>query len=333
MQRTPEQSSEEQAKQEVYRDARFTKQYDGIWKSVGKCVFCDLREKYVFFEENGVVMTISLYAYIDGHFLIVPRRHIRSAKDMTQLEWDTVRKFSYIAKKIIRDVHGIKGIQLIQKEGITAQSTVDQHLHFHCIPFDAPDLTVWNYRQLKHTPLENVALYKKARKKIVELDRKYDRKYAGRSGLPIICDAIILNELRQVLLQERTEDCKFTPDYLTLPGGGVDSFDVPLEAELAREVREETGLDITVKDFKLLDSRLGETTRTHTDAHLQVTYPLTHRFLWNTYIVHGVSKDIDLQPGDDCSELIWMDIATALEHDRISPGIRAVLRKIPKTTS
>src|SRR5689334_4395408 len=136
---------EEQAKQEHYRDARFTDNYDDIWQSVGKCVFCDLRDKYIFFEENNVVMTINLFAYIDGHFMIVPRRHIRSTKELTQLEWETVRKFTYIAKKLVREVHKVKGMQLVQKDGSNAQSTVDQHLHFQCIPFDAPDLSVWNY--------------------------------------------------------------------------------------------------------------------------------------------------------------------------------------------
>src|SRR5436190_2088619 len=107
MKLTPEQ----QAKQEHYRDARFSEKYGDIWQSVGKCVFCDLREKYIFFEENGVVMTINIFAYIDGHLMIIPRRHVRSPKELTQLEWETVRKFTYIAKKIIRDAHGAKGMQ------------------------------------------------------------------------------------------------------------------------------------------------------------------------------------------------------------------------------
>ena len=157
---------EEQKKQELYRDARFTKQYDGIWQSVGKCVFCDLRDKYIVHEENGVVLAITLYAYIDGHCMIIPRRHVRSMKELTALEWETVRKLAYIAKKMIRQTHGVKGMQFVQKDGADAQSTVDQHLHFHCIPFDAPDLCQWNYRKLKNTPLENTQLYKEQAKTI-----------------------------------------------------------------------------------------------------------------------------------------------------------------------
>lgn len=163
-------------KQEYYRDARINGAYNEIWQSVGKCVFCDLREKYIFHEENGIAMTISLYAYIDGHFMIIPRRHIRSVKEFTPQEWETVRKFMYIAKKIIRKVHGIKGMQTLLKEGETSQSTVG-HIHFHCIPFDAPDLSTWHYRKLEHTPLENVDIYKAHNKEIADLSRRFDKKY------------------------------------------------------------------------------------------------------------------------------------------------------------
>lgn len=169
---------EQQKKQEYYRDARFTKQYDDIWKSVGKCVFCDMREKYIFFEENGVVMTVNIHAYIDGHLMIIPRRHVRSVKELTPEEWEIFRKFMYLAKKLIREVYGIKGMQIIQKDGSEAQSTVE-HLHFQCVPFDAPDLSSWNYRKLQHTPLENAAKYKAQYKKLTTLSKRFSQKYAN----------------------------------------------------------------------------------------------------------------------------------------------------------
>lgn len=163
-------------KQEAYRDARTTGTYDNIWQTVGKCVFCDLNDKYVIYEENGIVLTIALYAYIDGHMMIIPRRHIRSVKELTVIEWETMRKFMYIAKKMIRGTYGVKGMQIIQKDGIDAQSTVD-HLHFHCIPFDAPDLAIWNYRQLANTPLENAELYRQQKSDIEKLAKRFSRKY------------------------------------------------------------------------------------------------------------------------------------------------------------
>ncbi len=167
-------------KQIMYRDARTTGKYDDIWQSTGKCVFCDLRDKYVIYEENGVVLTIVLFAYIDGHCMIIPRRHVRSVKELTPVEWETMRKLMYIAKKMIREIYGIKGMQIVQKDGAEAQSTVD-HLHFHCIPFDEPDLNVWNYRQLKNTPIENTELYRSKITDIEKLAKRFSRKYQDDS--------------------------------------------------------------------------------------------------------------------------------------------------------
>jgi len=172
-------SAKELEKQHYYRDARTGGYYGKIWTTVGKCVFCDLREKYIVHEENGVVLTVALFAYIDGNVMIIPRRHVKSAKDLTPLEWETIRKFMYIAKKIIREVHGLKDVQYVIRDGgLAVNSTVQDHLHMHCIPSDAPDLTVWNYRQLKYTPLENAELLREQSKKIAHLSKRFEEKYA-----------------------------------------------------------------------------------------------------------------------------------------------------------
>ena len=177
MKLTPEQ----QKKQEYYRDARTGGYYGDIWQNVGKCVFCDLRDKYMVAEAGGMVLTIALFAYIDGNLMVVPRRHIASIKELTAQEWEAARKLMYIAKKLIRTVHDIKGIQYVIRDGgITAQSTVSDHLHIHVIPFDAPDLSVWNYRKLRHTPLENAQLFQAQSKKISDLSKRYDSKYADK---------------------------------------------------------------------------------------------------------------------------------------------------------
>src|ERR1700744_836704 len=165
---------EEQEKQAYYRDARTGGYYGKIWTTVGKCVFCDLRDKYIVHEENGVVLTVALFAYIDGNVMIIPRRHVKSVKELTDSEWETVRKFMYIAKKIIRKSYDLKDIQYVIRDGGAAvNSTVQDHLHVHCIPSDAPDLTVWNYRQLKYTPLENAELLRRQAKAITTLSKRF----------------------------------------------------------------------------------------------------------------------------------------------------------------
>lgn len=170
---------EEQKQEENFRTARTTGAYDHIWQTVGRCVFCghdDVQEHHEVYEENGVYMTVPAYAYIDGHLLVIPRRHIRSVKELTPEEWETMRKMFYLAKKMIRGVYGIKGMQIVQKDGRDAQSTVE-HLHFHCVPFDAPDLSTWNYRELKHTPYENAELYKAKTDTLQKLAKRYNEKY------------------------------------------------------------------------------------------------------------------------------------------------------------
>lgn len=322
----PDLTSHDQKKQELYRDARLTDQYDAIWQSVDKCVFCDLREKYVFFEENGIVMTISLYAYIDGHFMIVPRRHVRSARELTQAEWDTIRKFFYIAKKMVKQVHGVKGMQIVQKDGSAAQSTVE-HLHFHCVPFDAPDLCAWNYRELKYTPLENVALYKADKKKLLAYDTKYTQKYANRSSLPVICDVVIFNTHGQVLLQERAEADQFIPNYLSLPGGSVENFNLPLQDELRREVSEEIGYLVETADLALVDSRVGNLERRAISRQLGLSYPQKSQFMWNTYVLSRFPADTMFKAGDDCREIVWLDVAGVGASPRISFELKKVIAK------
>lgn len=320
-------SKSEAEKQALYRDARYLNKYDDIWQTVGKCAFCDLKDKYIFFEENGIVMTISLYAYIDGHFMIIPRRHVRSVKDLTEREWQTVREFMYLAKKLIRKVHGTKGMQFVQKDGANAQSTVE-HLHFHCIPFDSPDLATWNFRKLENTPLENVAQYKQAAKQIISIKQKFETKYRNPSGLAVVVDAIIMNEKNEVLFEERSNSQKLSPNYIVLPGGLVDNFSATLEEELAREVHEETGLKIDQKSSKLVSSEITYLDREVASKPLERTYVHRDQFVRNTYTVKSITTKTKLTPGDDSNGFMWVPLDKIASHPRISPGTKGVFERI-----
>ena len=172
---TPEQQEQEEA----YRTARTTGAYDQIWQTVGRCVFCghdEVQKHHEVFEENGVYMTVPAYAYVDGHLMVIPRRHVKSVKELTPSEWETMRKMFYLAKKMIRDTYGIKGMQIVQKDGASAQSTVE-HIHFHCIPFDNPTLSTWNYQELMNTPAENADKYLEHAETMQKLAKRFSKKY------------------------------------------------------------------------------------------------------------------------------------------------------------
>jgi diadenosine tetraphosphate (Ap4A) HIT family hydrolase/ADP-ribose pyrophosphatase YjhB (NUDIX family) len=314
-------------KQIIYRDARLSGAYDDIWKNVGKCAFCDLREKYIFFEENNIVMTVSLYAYIDGHFMIIPRRHVRSTKQLTQNEWETIRKFSYIAKKLFKDILKVKGMQLVMKDGVDAQSTVE-HLHFHCIPFDSPDLCQWNYRKLDRTPLENHRLYTNNGKALLKYAQKFELKYKNSNSLPIVCDLIMVNKNKQILFQERSKEAKTIPNLITLPGGRVESFSGSLLDELSREIKEEIGFNLDIKSVKIVSSQIGKITYLKNSVHLDKDYPLFSRFIWNTYLLTSVNSKQVFIPGDDCEKVVWLSLNQIKVHKLISPEIKNLIAGI-----
>lgn len=204
-------TDEERKKQEYYRDARTGGYYGKIWTTVGKCVFCDMRDKYIVHEENGIVLTVPLYAYIDGSLMIIPRRHMKSAKEMTPEEWETVRKFIYIAKKMIRKVHGHKEmIYMLRDGGNLVNSTVQDHMHVHCIPSDGPDLNTWNYRKLKYTPLENATLYREKTSSIVKFSGKFEEKYAETQSAVLDRKEAYRQALKQALLNKKASEAKKT---------------------------------------------------------------------------------------------------------------------------
>ena len=45
------------------------------------------------------------------------------------------------------------------------------------IPFDQPDLSVWNYRELEYTPAENAAKYNEKIDDIKKLAKRFSKKY------------------------------------------------------------------------------------------------------------------------------------------------------------
>lgn len=131
-------------------NARLKGKYNKLAKNVGKCVFCDLKEKYIVTEDSGLVLAVNLFPYIDGHLLIIPRRHIENYLDLTDKE---IMAYHCLAKKglkLLQEALDIENVWLLLREGKQVGKTV-KHLHWQIIPY-VEGLVNWHYQKINIAP-------------------------------------------------------------------------------------------------------------------------------------------------------------------------------------
>ncbi|OGC51281.1 hypothetical protein A2982_04180 [candidate division WWE3 bacterium RIFCSPLOWO2_01_FULL_39_13] len=135
-------------------NARTYESYSEIWKNTGKCVFCDLKDKYIITEKDGVVLTVNLFPYIDGHLLIIPRRHFENFEDADKIEWEATKTLADIGEKLIKKFCSTEGVWFLFRleEGFKSQKTV-AHAHAHLIPY-SPKLFKWEFQKVEFPPEE-----------------------------------------------------------------------------------------------------------------------------------------------------------------------------------
>jgi len=128
--------------------------YEEAWKHAGKCVFCDLKQKYIIAEKDNVVLTVNLYQYIDGHLMVIPRRHFESLDETNPAEWKAIFHLLNLGVKKLRDKLKIEDIYILDRplSGFKTGKTV-AHSHFHIIPYQ-PELVSWHYQKISFHPEE-----------------------------------------------------------------------------------------------------------------------------------------------------------------------------------
>ncbi len=131
-------------------NARIRGKYNAIAASVNKCVFCDLKKKYIVAENSGVVLTVNLFPYTNGHLLIIPRRHVENYLELTQKEIIACQRLIKKGLKLLRDVLQINDVWLLLRDGQQVGKTV-KHLHWQILP-NGEKLVKWHYREIGVSP-------------------------------------------------------------------------------------------------------------------------------------------------------------------------------------
>lgn len=309
----------EEEKQARYKNARTSDWYDDIWKNVGKCVFCDLKDKYIIYEENGIVLTINLFPYSNGHMLAIPREHITSPKQLSEKQWNTIRKFSYLSKKLIKNVHKEKNMWMLLREGgPQAQMTVTDHLHVHFIPFTKQDLAQWNYDYIKFTPLEMAEQYKNKKEIFEEVNSKFNKKYKDNYKMELVCDLVIFSKSKKILLCKRSEKYKIIDREYVLPGGHIDNPSKGIFNGLKKEILEEISFEINQDKIKLVESGLGHLNFINHAKYLKIDLREEKTFLWNTYLYNELIEEKNFNCSDDCEEVLWLDLKKLKNFEGVS---------------
>jgi ATP adenylyltransferase len=128
-----------------------------------KCVFCDLKDKYIVGKKAGMVLTVNIFPYINGQLLIIPERHIESFEELKRGEWQAIYDLSRKGLKVLDKILGVKGVWMILRDGETGPKSgkTVRHLHWNIMPY-SDNLNTWHYQKITVAPLD---LAKKLRNK------------------------------------------------------------------------------------------------------------------------------------------------------------------------
>ncbi|HSX39625.1 MAG TPA: HIT family protein [Candidatus Saccharimonadales bacterium] len=157
---------------EVQKNARKSAWYDEVNRNVTKCPFCDLKEKYLIAEKDGVVLTVNLFPYIDGHMMIIPRRHVESLDKLNKKEWQAMHDLISDGIKLVNTELKVENTNTLYREGAKSGISL-KHLHIHIIPITTEFLHyepenkrfVMAFQDIELTPVEMAAKLRKAWKK------------------------------------------------------------------------------------------------------------------------------------------------------------------------
>lgn len=134
-----------------------------------------------------------------------------------------------------------------------------------------------------------------------------------------IVAAVLMSKDGQILLGKLRKGGVY-PNCWHIPGGGVDEGETLTQA-LAREVKEEVGLEIADLPMKLLsdtDTDQAEKTDKVTGEQLLVTMQ------FNTYQVNFPvdAGQIQIQPNDDLHECRWVSIQDLGDYKLTPPSVK-----------
>ncbi|MGE6363388.1 NUDIX hydrolase [Bacillus paramycoides] len=121
--------------------------------------------------------------------------------------------------------------------------------------------------------------------------------------------ALLYDETHEKLLMVKNKGKNGS--YYTLPGGAVKSWET-LEEAAIREVKEETGLDISIKGICFISEALFE--------------ERGHHAIFFNFLGEIIGGEICISRPKEIEEIIWMELHTAEPYLRIPEQLKGILQ-------
>lgn len=99
------------------------------------CKFCDLEivTNHSIFENKYFNILLDLEPRVPGHLLVIPKRHIAKAHELSQNEWTELYKVIPKIVKVFKKFLETDDYIILEKNGKNAFQQIP-HVHFHLFP-------------------------------------------------------------------------------------------------------------------------------------------------------------------------------------------------------
>ena len=97
------------------------------------CPFCTLPVSRIVEENELAVLILDGFPVSTGHSLVIPKRHVGSFFEITDIERAALFKLLDRAQELVSEQHQPDGFNIGINDGAAAGQTVP-HLHIHLIP-------------------------------------------------------------------------------------------------------------------------------------------------------------------------------------------------------
>jgi len=106
--------------------------YKEFLESLTGCPFCE-GENRIISDSETAYLTYALAPYHKHHLLILPKRHLESAQEVTEQEDKDIENLQQIGMMVLKKL-GYSSVTFLEREGRLNENKSIAHIHYHLIP-------------------------------------------------------------------------------------------------------------------------------------------------------------------------------------------------------